>query len=101
MPIAPGTPLWQVSDAIARMRQLLGALPDGSPLTAFLPEVDGADPARALPPVASQYPARWSPASNSRAPAPWPWIRTRRGHRSGEAWCSSLEESFGERPMRV
>lgn len=34
--------------AIARMRQLLGALPDGSPLTAFLPEVDGADPARAL-----------------------------------------------------
>ena len=41
-------PLWQVSDAIARMRQLLGALPDGSPLTAFLPEVDGADPGRAL-----------------------------------------------------
>jgi segregation and condensation protein A len=41
-------PLWQVGDAIARMRQLLGALPDGSPLTAFLPEVDGADPARAL-----------------------------------------------------
>jgi chromatin segregation and condensation protein Rec8/ScpA/Scc1 (kleisin family) len=30
------------------MRQLLGALPDGSPLTAFLPEVDGADSARAL-----------------------------------------------------
>ncbi len=41
-------PLWQVGDAIARMRQLLGALPDGSPLTAFLPEVDGADSARAL-----------------------------------------------------
>ena len=41
-------PLWQVGDAIARMRQLLGALPDGSPLTAFLPEVDGGDPARAL-----------------------------------------------------
>jgi segregation and condensation protein A len=41
-------PLWQVSDAIARMRQLLGALPDGSPLTAFLPEVDGADPGCAL-----------------------------------------------------
>ena len=41
-------PLWQVSDAIARMRQLLGALPDGSPLTAFLPEVGGAEPGRAL-----------------------------------------------------
>ena len=49
MPIAPGQlPLWQVSDAIARIRQLLGALPDGSPLTAFLPEVDGAEPGRAL-----------------------------------------------------
>ena len=36
-------PLWHVSDAIARIRQLLGALPDGSPLTAFLPEVDGAE----------------------------------------------------------
>ena len=32
-------PLWQVNNAIARMRQLLGALPDGSLLTAFLPEV--------------------------------------------------------------
>ena len=41
-------PLWQADDAIARMRQLLGALPDGSPLTAFLPEVDGADPGRSL-----------------------------------------------------
>jgi segregation and condensation protein A len=41
-------PLWQVSAAIARMRQLLGALPDGSPLTAFLPEIDGAEPGRAL-----------------------------------------------------
>ena len=41
-------PLWQVSDAIARMRQLIGALPEGSPLTAFLPTVDGADPACAL-----------------------------------------------------
>ena len=41
-------PLWQVSDAIARMRQLLGALPDGSPLTAFLPKVDSADPGCAL-----------------------------------------------------
>jgi segregation and condensation protein A len=36
------TPLWQVSDAIARMRQLLGVLPDGSPLTDFLPKVGGA-----------------------------------------------------------
>jgi segregation and condensation protein A len=41
-------PLWQVNDAIARMRQLLGALPDGSPLMAFLPEVDGAKPESAL-----------------------------------------------------
>jgi segregation and condensation protein A len=41
-------PLWQVSDAIARMHQLLGALPDGSPLTAFLPTVDGTEPGRAL-----------------------------------------------------
>ena len=41
-------PLWQVNDAIARMRQLLGALPDGSPLIAFLPEVDGAKHESAL-----------------------------------------------------
>ncbi len=41
-------PLWQVNDAIARMRQLLGALPDRSPLIAFLPEVDGAKPESAL-----------------------------------------------------
>jgi segregation and condensation protein A len=41
-------PLWQVSDAIARMRQLLGVLPDGSPLTAFLPTVGGTEPGRAL-----------------------------------------------------
>jgi segregation and condensation protein A len=41
-------PLWQVSDAIARMHQLLGALPDGSPLTAFLPTVGGTEPGRAL-----------------------------------------------------
>ena len=40
--------LWQVSDAIARMRQLLGVLPDGSPLTAFLPTVGGAEPGRTL-----------------------------------------------------
>jgi segregation and condensation protein A len=36
--------LWQVSDAIAHMRQLLGALPDGSPLTAFVPKDRGAEP---------------------------------------------------------
>jgi segregation and condensation protein A len=41
-------PLWQVSDAIARMRQLLGALPDGSPLMDFLPTVGGAEPGRTL-----------------------------------------------------
>jgi segregation and condensation protein A len=41
-------PLWHVSDAIARICQLLGALPDGSPLTAFLPEADGAESRRAL-----------------------------------------------------
>jgi segregation and condensation protein A len=40
-------PLWQVNNAIARMRQLLGALPDGSLLMAFLPEVDGAEPGSA------------------------------------------------------
>jgi segregation and condensation protein A len=36
--------LWQVSDAIAHMRQLLGALPEGSPLTAFVPEDRGVEP---------------------------------------------------------
>ena len=41
-------PLWQVSDAITRMRQLLGVLPDGSSLTAFLPKVGGAEPGRRL-----------------------------------------------------
>jgi segregation and condensation protein A len=40
--------LWQVGDAIAHMRGLLGALPDGSPLTAFLPRVGSAEPGRAL-----------------------------------------------------
>jgi segregation and condensation protein A len=41
-------PLWQVGDAIAHIRQLISALPEGSPLTAFLPAVDGAEPGRAL-----------------------------------------------------
>jgi segregation and condensation protein A len=40
--------LWQVSDAIAHMRRLLGALPDGSPLTAFVPKDGGVEPGRAL-----------------------------------------------------
>jgi segregation and condensation protein A len=42
------SPLWQVSDAIVRLRQLLGALPDGSPLTDFLPTAVVAEPGRAL-----------------------------------------------------
>ncbi len=40
--------LWRVGDAIARIGQLLGALPDGSPLAAFLPGIDGADASREL-----------------------------------------------------
>ena len=44
VPIVPRPPpLWQVSDAIAHMRQLLGASPDGSPLTAFLPKDGGVE----------------------------------------------------------
>ena len=39
---------WRVSDAIARLRQLLDALSDGSPLIAFLPKVDGTEPDRVL-----------------------------------------------------
>jgi segregation and condensation protein A len=41
-------PLWQVSDAIARVRHLLGVLPGGSLLTAFLPGVDDSKPECAL-----------------------------------------------------
>jgi segregation and condensation protein A len=41
-------PLWHVTDAIAHIRQLLDALPDGSPLTAFLPDVHGSEPGSAL-----------------------------------------------------
>jgi len=41
-------PLWRVTDALARLDTLLGELPDGSPLTAFLPAIGGADPGRAL-----------------------------------------------------
>jgi hypothetical protein len=80
-------PFWQVGDAIAHIRQLIGTVPEGSPLTAFLPAVDGAEPGRALR-YRVAVSARWSPALNSCAPAPWRWIRTRRGHRSGEPWRS-------------
>jgi segregation and condensation protein A len=41
-------PLWQASDAIAHIRQLIDTLPEGSPLTAFLPAVDDAEPGRTL-----------------------------------------------------
>jgi segregation and condensation protein A len=41
-------PLWRVTDALARMDQLLAELPDGSPLTAFLPAIGGEDPGRTL-----------------------------------------------------
>ena len=42
------TPIWHVTDAIAHIRQLLDALPDGSPLTAFLPDVYGSEPGSVL-----------------------------------------------------
>ena len=38
--------LWRASDARARIERLLGILPDGSPLVAFLPEIDSTDPRR-------------------------------------------------------
>jgi segregation and condensation protein A len=41
-------PLWRVSDALSRLRQLLGVLPDGSPLQAFLPQLGTTQPDRAL-----------------------------------------------------
>ena len=41
-------PLWRVTDALARLDTLLGELPDGSPLTAFLPAIGGEDPGRTL-----------------------------------------------------
>jgi hypothetical protein len=44
----PWPTFWRVSDAIARLRQLLDALPDGSPLIVFLPKVDGTEPDRVL-----------------------------------------------------
>ena len=41
-------PLWRVTDALVRLDQLLGELPDGSPLPAFLPAIGGEDPGRTL-----------------------------------------------------
>jgi segregation and condensation protein A len=41
-------PLWRVSDAVPHLRQLLAAMPDGGPLAAFLPAIDGDDPGRPL-----------------------------------------------------
>jgi hypothetical protein len=38
--------LWRASDARARIERLLGTIPDGSPLVADLPEIDGNDPRR-------------------------------------------------------
>ena len=40
--------LWRVPDALARMDRLLGELPDGSPLAAFLPAIGGGGPGRTL-----------------------------------------------------
>jgi segregation and condensation protein A len=37
-------PLWRASDALSRLRQLLGLLPDGSPLQAFLPQLGTEEP---------------------------------------------------------
>ncbi|HXR90773.1 MAG TPA: hypothetical protein VN750_10895 [Steroidobacteraceae bacterium] len=41
-------PLWRASDALSRLRQLLGVLPDGSPLQAFLPQLGTEQPDSAL-----------------------------------------------------
>ena len=37
-------PSWRASDALPRLRQLLGVLPDGSPLAAFLPQLGIEEP---------------------------------------------------------
>ena len=39
----PPPPLWPVADAIARVRQRLAALPDGSPMTDYLPLIQEND----------------------------------------------------------
>ncbi|MBN8908207.1 MAG: segregation/condensation protein A, partial [Rhodospirillales bacterium] len=41
-------PLWRASDALSRLRQLLGVLPDGSSLQAFLPQLAAEEPDSAL-----------------------------------------------------
>jgi segregation and condensation protein A len=41
-------PLWRVSDAIPHLRQCLAVAPDGGPLAAFLPRLDGPDAGRPL-----------------------------------------------------
>ncbi len=41
-------PLWRAGDALSRQRQLLGVLPDGSPLQAFLPQLGTEQPDGAL-----------------------------------------------------
>jgi segregation and condensation protein A len=69
--------LWQLSDAIARLRQLLDALPNGSPLMAFLPEVDGTEPQRVL---------RGRVAVSSTPVAALELARERLGARSGCLW---------------
>ena len=40
--------MWGVADALARLQELLGALPAGSPLAAFLPVIDESQPGRPL-----------------------------------------------------
>jgi segregation and condensation protein A len=41
-------PLWTATDAIRRVARLLAELPNGSPLAAFLPKIDGDAPTRPL-----------------------------------------------------
>ncbi len=41
-------PFWSVGDAVARIRRMLGTLPDGALLEAFLPEIPDAGPGFAL-----------------------------------------------------
>jgi segregation and condensation protein A len=44
----PQPPLWRVTDAIARIEALIGTLPEGSSLGAFLPVISDTEPGRAL-----------------------------------------------------
>ena len=41
-------PLWRVTDALPYIRRLLAVSPEGGPLPAFLPPIEGGDPDRAL-----------------------------------------------------